>query len=232
MTESTPRSRWRRITGSFWFNLVAAFVVLALVQAFFVKLYYVPSGSMENTLAVGDRILVNRLDYAFADPKTGDVVVFNASDAWEAERPEPTNPLSWLLRWVGGAIGIGPTLEHTLVKRVIAGPGQTVVCCDDLGRVEVDGVALDEPYILEDFPFALGVNDCTTTPVSLRCFGEYTIPDDRYFVLGDHRSQSGDSVAACRGGPVTDDCVRLVARKDIVGRAFVIVLPPGRWGAI
>lgn len=230
--EHPTRSRLKRITGSFWFNLVAAVVVLALVQAFVVKLYYVPSGSMESTLEIGDRILVNRVEYRFSDPQSGQIIVFNASEAWEESTPAPTNPISYVVRWLGGVVGIGPNLDHTLVKRIIAGPGQTVVCCSPEGAVMVDGQPLDEPYIFEDLPFVAGSLDCDTTPMSRRCFGEFVVPDDRYFVLGDHRSNSADSVSGCRGGPVTDQCVKLVARDDIVGRAFSVVLPPGRWRSL
>ncbi|MCU1479040.1 MAG: signal peptidase [Subtercola sp.] len=227
------RTGIRRITGSFWFNLVAAFVVLALLQAFVVKLYYVPSGSMQQTLAIGDRILVDRVSFEFgANPKPGDVVVFTASDLWGEQAAAPSNPVSYALKWLGGVVGVGPTLDHTLVKRVIAGPGQTVSCCDALGRVTVDGVSLDEPYIYQDYPFQPGVLDCTTTPESQRCFPTVTVPAGQYFVLGDHRSNSNDSIYACRGRDPTastSDCLKMVGRADIVGRAFAVVLPPGHW---
>ncbi|MCU1481124.1 MAG: signal peptidase [Subtercola sp.] len=230
------RTGIRRVTGSFWFNLVAAFVVLALVQAFVVKLYYVPSGSMQQTLAVGDRILVDRISYEFgANPKPGDVVVFTASSLWGEPAPAPSNPLSYAVKWLSGIVGVGPSLDHTLVKRVIAGPGQTVSCCDALGRVTVDGVALDEPYIYEDYPYQPGVLDCTTTPESQRCFPTVTVPAGQYFVLGDHRSNSNDSIYACRGRPPTastSDCLKMVGRSDVVGRAFAVVLPPGHWSGL
>lgn len=233
MSETKPRSRLRRFVGGFWFNLIAAFVVLALVQAFLVKLYYVPSASMEQTLEVGDRVLVSRTDLWFGEPRTGDVIVFNASSAWDKEGPPtPSNPLSYALRWLGGVVGIGPNLDHTLVKRVIAAPGQSVRCCSVDGKVVVDGKTLDEPYVFQDLPFVAGSLDCTSVPASLRCFDEVVVPDDRFFVLGDHRSDSNDSIAGCRGQSVTAACLKLVASADIVGRAFAVVLPPGRWRGI
>ncbi|WP_291048149.1 signal peptidase I [Herbiconiux sp.] len=222
----------RRLARNPLVNLVAAFLVLALVQTFLVRLYAVPSGSMEQTLEIGDRILVNRLAYLGDGPQTGDVVVFDASDAWEAPRAADPNPLKAAVKWVGGIVGIGPSDRHTLVKRVIAGPGQTVSCCDAEGRMLVDGVPLDEPYVFEDLPFVAGSTDCESTPASLRCFDEYTLPDDRYLVLGDHRSASGDGLANCRGQTVIDDCVRLVKKEDVVGRVFQIVFPFGNWGPV
>ncbi|MCS5713736.1 signal peptidase I [Herbiconiux sp. CPCC 205716] len=222
----------RRLARNPLVNLVAAFVVLALVQTFLVRLYSVPSGSMESTLEVGDRILVNRLAYLGGGPADGDVIVFNASTAWEPSPPAETNPLKAVARWVGGLVGIGPTNDHVLVKRVIAGPGETVSCCDAKGRITVDGTAIDEPYILDDVPFEAGVLDCSTVPASLRCFTPFTVPDDQYFVLGDHRSASSDSIAQCRGAPTTATCVRLVDRSGVVGHVFSIVFPFTRLGAV
>ncbi|MBM7473392.1 signal peptidase I [Subtercola frigoramans] len=240
------RTGIRRITGSFWFNVVAAFVVLALVQAFVVKLYYVPSGSMQQTLAIGDRILVDRVSLDFGDPHAGDVVVFTASDLWGEKAPAPSNPLVYAVKWLGGVFGVGQSLDHTLVKRVIAGPGQTVSCCDKQGHLLVDGQPIDEPYVFQDFEFQAGSLDCSTVPASQRCFGGVTVPGGEYFVLGDHRSNSNDSIAGCRGrdpavpvtvsgaapGAAEDSCLKMVGRADVVGRAFVVVLPPGHWGGL
>lgn len=223
------RSGIRRITGSFWFNVLAAFVVLALVQAFLVKLYYVPSGSMQQTLSIGDRLIVDRVSLDFSDPKDGDIVVFTASDLWGEATDRPSNPFVYAIRWLGGIVGVGPNLDHTLVKRVIAGPGQTVSCCDAEGRVLVDGVAIDEPYIYADYPFTAGSSDCGTTPESLRCFDELTVPEGQYFVLGDHRSNSNDSIYACRGRDPTSDCLKMVGRSDVVGRVMAVVFPPSNW---
>jgi signal peptidase I len=226
--EPAPKkSRLRRLTGSIWFGPLVAIIVIALVQSFLVKPYYVPSGSMEQTLEIGDRILVDRV-YA-GEPETRDVVVFVASDLWGAADAPPSNPFSYAVKWLGGVIGIGPSLDHVLVKRIIAGPGQTVSCCDPEGRVLVDGVPLDESYVFEDIPFA----SCET---SARCFGGVTVPDGQYFVLGDHRSNSNDSIAQCRGrlDPISADdaCLKMVGADDIVGRAFQVVWPLGRWAGL
>ncbi len=210
---------WRRLTGSVWFQLILAFVVMAGVLNFVAKPYYVPSGSMEQTLLVGDRVLVNRLA----------VIVFDAGEGWGDTPPVAEGPLRLMLRWVGEVSGFGPTSPHTLIKRVIAGPGQVVECCTDDGALTVDGIPLDEPYVFEDAAFEPGVLDCATTPRSQRCFDAVTVPEDSYLVLGDHRSNSSDSAAQCRADAPDAGCWRWVHRDDIVGVAAAIVWPVDRW---
>ncbi|MGB4780117.1 signal peptidase I [Microbacterium sp.] len=227
-----PRPLWRRITGSAWFHLVAAFVVFGLILSFVAKPYVVPSGSMEQTLIPGDRILVNRLAFVGGGPHTGDVVVFDADETWNTGSPASVDPLRAALRWVGEVTGFGPSGPHTLVKRVIAASGQTVECCDQQGRVIVDGDPIDEPYVYEDFPFTPGVLDCTTAPRSQRCFDEVTVPDNSYLVLGDHRSNSSDSAARCRAPDADATCWRWAQQGDVVGRALVILWPIGRWSGL
>ncbi|WP_437582548.1 signal peptidase I [Paramicrobacterium sp. CJ85] len=220
----------QRVSRSFWFNLITAFVVLALIQGFVVKLYYVPSESMEGTLHIGDRVLVSRLSYIGSAPTTQDIIVFNASDAWDDEANLPKNPLQLAIEWLGGVVGIGPSLNHTLVKRVIAGPGQSVSCCGDNGEMMVDGKPLAEPYVVNDFEFIPGELDCSTTPISRRCVKEFTVPDDEYVVLGDNRTRSSDSLFLCRGLQELGSCVRTVKRSDIVGKLFITLLPTSDFG--
>ncbi len=214
-----------------WWHLAVAVLLVLLVQALVVKVYVVPSGSMEQTLDVGDRMLVNRLPVG--SPARGDIVVFEASGAWESGRAEPASALSRLARVVGTVTELGPGAPYTLVKRVIGLPGESVACCDADGRVEVDGVAIDEPYIYEDVPFEAGKLDCTTTPQSSRCFGPVAVPAGEYLVLGDHRGGSADSVVACRGAPEpAPACARFVEGGSIVGRAFWVIWPLGRIGPV
>ncbi|WP_344818053.1 signal peptidase I [Microbacterium soli] len=229
-TAAAPRPLWRRITGSTWFHLIAAFVVVGALLSFVAKPYSVPSGSMEQTLEPGDRVLVNRLAYVGSAPTTGDIVVFDADETWGPDGSADDGPLKSVLRWVGEVTGFGPSGPHTLIKRVIAGPGQTVSCCDAEGRMLVDGVPLDEPYIFEDFPFTAGSLDCTTAPVSLRCLPEVTVPAGSYLMLGDHRAASADGAMSCRS-PGTDpaSCWRWALRDQIVGKAAVILWPVDRW---
>jgi signal peptidase I len=113
---------------SFWRELpilvIVAVLVAVLVRTFVIQTFWIPSGSMEPTLRVGDRVLVNKLVYDVRDPGRGEVVVFEAPDSWR------TNPN-----------------EKDFIKRVIGTAGDHVVCCDSQGRVTVNGAALDEPYV-------------------------------------------------------------------------------------
>ncbi|MFD5213449.1 signal peptidase I [Microbacterium sp. NPDC058345] len=227
---AAPRPLWRRITGSAWFHVVLAFVVVGLLLSFVAKPYHVPSGSMEQTLQPGDRVLVNRLAYVGSQPATGDIVVFDADETWGPNGSKDDGPLKSAARWLGEVTGFGPSGQHTLIKRVIAGPGQTVSCCSSDGRLLVDGQPLDEPYVFEDLPFTEGILDCTTTQASSRCLPEVTVPEGSYLVLGDHRSASADGAVACRSeGADTSGCWRWVKRDQIVGKAAAILWPLGRW---
>ncbi len=215
--------------GSTWFHLAAAFVVTGLILSFVAKPYWVPSGSMETTLQPGDRVMVNRLAYVGASPGTGDVVVFDAGSTWDIEPGAAPDPIRGVLRWLGEVTGFGPSSAHTLIKRVIGTPGQTVECCTDDGRVMVDGAPLDEPYITNDFAFDEGELDCSSTPRSPRCFDAVEVPADSYLMLGDNRGNSSDSAAYCRGDGAAADCWRWATREDMVGRAVVLFWPVTRW---
>lgn len=235
MNSPDPAARpplWRRIVGSVWFQLVAAFVVAGLVLSFVAKPYWVPSGSMAQTLQVGDRILVNRLAYLGSAPATGDIIVFDADERWDAAPSPAVDPLRGILRWIGEVTGFGPSGAHTLVKRVIGAPGQTVECCDADGAVMVDGEPLTEPYVTLDLPFTPGELDCATTPRSPRCFDEVTVPADSYLVLGDNRANSADSAVLCRSADASPDCWRWASREGVVGKAAAILWPISRWSGL
>lgn len=225
---------WRRVTGSAWFHLVLAVLVVSAVLSFVAKPYWVPSSSMEQTLQIDDRVLVNRLAYVGpAHPSTGEIIVFDADESWGEWGSHDDGPVKAVLRWLGEVSGFGPSGPHTLIKRVIGAPGQTVACCSAEGAVTVDGVALDESYVFEDLPFEPGVLDCTTTPMSPRCLPEVTVPEDSYLVMGDHRSVSADSAYGCRGLSDSDDGCWLWARdQDVVGRASAILWPVSRWSGL
>ena len=167
----TPPQKKRR---PFWIELpiliLIAFGLTFLIQTFIAKVYYVPSGSMEQTLhgvaSGGDRILANKIVYDFRDPAQGDVVVFAGPPTWvpETRIAEPTSWLGSALQSLGSVVGIAPPNEKDYVKRVIAVGGQTVQCCDAQGAVTVDGRSLVEPYIYEPIEFIPGELDCTHQP--------------------------------------------------------------------
>lgn len=232
---SASRGRQRRqlpFAVSVLLNVLVALAVVAVVQAFLVKVYSVPSGSMENTLQVGDRMLVNRLAYGGdGSPERQDVVVFNGDEHW-APPLEDSGALDTVVRTFGDITGIGVSHDQALVKRVIGRGGEEVECCTDEGKVTVDGEPLEEPYIYQDLPYAKDELDCSSEPRSQRCFGPISVPEGKLLAVGDHRSNSSDSVIGCRGlsaeeaGP---DCARFVDEEDVVGEVFVTVWPPANW---
>lgn len=232
MTEPRKSRSWIR---EFAVLAVIALVLSFVVQTFVGRVYLIPSESMEPTLhgcagCTGDRIVVDKISYHFSDPRPGDVVVFRApTESWNVgySSARSNNNVVRTMENAGSLIGVVAPDENNLVKRVIATAGQTVQCCDARGRVEVDGHALDEPYIVMDFPFAPDALTCTTTPPSGRCFGPFTVPDGNLWVMGDNRSGSADSRAH-----IADEFGGTVPVDDVVGKARAIVLPPPRWGLI
>ena len=201
--------------------LVIAFVLALVVKTFLVQAFFIPSGSMEQTLhgctgCTGDRVLVNKVPYWFGDPEPGDIVVFKGPDTWPSEISvqEPDNWVSKGLLGLGRAIGVAPPSEDDFVKRVIATGGQTVQCCDAQGRVTVDGKPLTEPYIYQDN--ALGGSNP-------REFGPVTVPQGRLWVMGDHRSGSADSREH-----VGDKYSGTIGEDDVIGKASLIVWPVHR----
>jgi len=211
-------------------EVVLALVAVALVQAFLVKPFGVPSQSMEQTLKVGDRILVNRLD---GDVARGDVVVFGHGDTWqEAKVPPADGVVLRAFRAFGDLTGIGPSSTAYTVKRVIGLPGEKVACCSTDGAVTVDGRPLREPYVHEDLPFTAGTLDCSSSPRSTRCFPEITVPQDNLLVMGDHRSESADSVIGCRGATEGPECARFVPENRVVGPVVLRFWPLGDAGGL
>jgi signal peptidase I len=208
--------------GSFWKELpvlIGVALVLALViKAFAVQAFYIPSGSMENTLQIGDRVLVNKIVYHTRDVKRGDIVVFNGLDSWdpETEVKEPGNPIAKLLQTVGSAFGVAPT-EKDYIKRVIGIPGDRVKCCDAKGRVSVNGVPLDEHSYLFTDPVTNEQNKPSDDPF------EVTVQPGQLWVMGDHRELSYDS-RSHRGDPGGGT----IPTSRVIGRAFVIVWPLNR----
>ncbi|MBM0228421.1 signal peptidase I [Micromonospora sicca] len=200
--------------------LIVAFCLAVLIRTFLLQAFFIPSGSMENTLLIGDRVLVNKVVYDVRDPVRGEVVVFRGTDKWVAqETPAPPAGFAGKVgRTLGDLVGVSRPGEKDFIKRVIGVPGDKVWCCDK-GRVVVNGVPLDErAYVSEDSPVELPPNpkECRS-----RQFTEVVVPAGQIFVMGDHRLVSQD--ARCQG-PVPID--------NVVGRAFMIVWPSERWTSL
>ena len=224
------RSLCREIT----ILILVALVLSFLLQTFIARVYLIPSESMEPTLhgcagCTGDRIVVEKISYRFGDPQPGDVIVFKGPESWNGTWSSTRSSTTIVrgLQELGSMAGLVPPDENDLVKRVIATGGQTVECCDEQGRVLVDGKPLDEPYIQMDFPFVPGVQTCDTAVQSGRCFGPVTVPEGNVWVMGDNRSNSADSRAH-----VSDELQGTIPLDNVIGKATFIVLPPSRWGTI
>jgi len=192
---------------------------MMLVRGFVVESFFIPSGSMEPTLEPADRILVNKIG-GVSSLQRGDLVVFDGTSSF-ADRAAGTGPAQ------GSAVGrvldsIGSMAsslsihlnESDYVKRVVGLPGDHVVCCDVSGLLTVNGIAVVEPYLYPgDKP-----SDLTF---------DVTVPVERVWVMGDHRSDSADSRAHL--GDPGGGMVRL---DDVIGRAGMIYWPPSRVGVL
>lgn len=251
LRERTGGRRSSRKSRPWWVELpillVTAFMLTFLIQTFLFKVYYVPSGSMEQTLhgveTGGDRILVNKIIYDLRDPAPGDVIVFKGPPNWPSETNGVPGPTNWFGKFgqaVGSVVGIAPPNEKDFVKRVIAVGGQTVKCCDANGSVRVDGVSLAEPYVYEPFRFVEGTLDCSAehlanpdrTQVSDRCFGPIDVGPGQLWMMGDHRSNSADSSYGCQRALPATNCQGTVPMDNVIGKAIFIIMPISRWDTI
>jgi signal peptidase I len=189
--------------------IVSALVVSIIVKTFFIHFFFIPSGSMENTLQVGDRIAVNKLGSFFGEAKRGEVVVFRDPAGWLGT-PSESNDSKIVQTIKSGLVTVGvlpdPAKQY-LIKRIIGVGGDTVTCCDKKGYLTVNGVSVSEPYIF------------TGDKPSDTDF-KVTVPKGFVWVMGDHRGASADSRFH------TDDIHKgMVPLSSIVGRATVVVWP-------
>jgi len=200
--------------------LILAFGLAFVIRAFLLQAFYIPSGSMENTLLIGDRVLVNKVVYDVRDPHRGEVVVFRGTDNWapENQTPGPTTALGRLGGEFASLVGAGQPGERDFIKRVIGLPGDTVQCCDALGRVTVNGHGLDEPYVTDNSPLD---EDATPNRCGPRKFGPIVVAPGNMWVMGDHRAVSQDS--RCQGQ---------VPIRNVIGKAFVVVWPHSQWSTL
>lgn len=213
----------RRVRG-FWLFIrdilvifLAALLISFLIKTFLIRSFYIPSESMRETLHVNDRIIVNLLEPAYFPVHHGDVVVFRDPGGWlSPSAPVTQPPLVAAIDSFLGFVGLSaPDSENHLIKRVIGLPGDTVVCCNALGQLTVNGIPLKEPYTI----LPAGVTKATQSDFTV------TVPAGELWVMGDNRYNSADSSFHHANSPGRE----FVPLANVVGRAVLISWPVNRW---
>lgn len=210
--QPSPPKNKRRIP--FWLELPLVIIVAVLlafvVKSLVVQVFFIPSGSMEDTLQVGDRVAVNRFIYQFGEPERGDVVVFDGVDSFvPASAQAPSEGLVVdFAKELGRTVGVVPPPDTVFVKRVIGVGGDRVKCCNADGRISVNNEPIDESSYL--FPGDAPSN----TPF------EVVVPAGKLWVMGDHRSDSADS-RSHQGDPGGGH----VPVDRVLGKAFAVIWP-------
>jgi signal peptidase I len=216
-TGAGPRAKHSKRRRSFWRELpvliVVALVLALVIKSFVIQAFYIPSASMENTLEIGDRVLINKVVYHLRPIHRGDIIVFDGTGSWDFDdTPNSSNIFSKGISELEGIVGISHDTS-IYIKRVIGLPGDHVMCCNATGQVTVNNVALSETSYL--YPG----NVPSTQPFNI------VVPAGRLWVMGDHRSVSYDS-----RGHEGDPGGGTIPESGVLGRAFVIIWPPSRWG--
>ncbi|GAA2322754.1 signal peptidase I [Streptomyces kunmingensis] len=211
--QKKPRSFWKELP----LLIVIALVLALVIKTFLVQAFSIPSASMENTLQIGDRVLVDKLTPWFgSEPERGEVIVFHDPDGWLEGEPTPEpNAVQQVLSWVG----LMPSAdEKDLIKRVVGVGGDTIEC-NGTGPLKVNGNALSEPYVYA------GNTPCTADNVG----GTFKVkvPEGKVWVMGDHRQDSMDSRYH-----QSDKNSGFVPVDNVVGRAIVVAWPPTHWSTL
>jgi signal peptidase I len=208
------RKRRRR---NFWLELLTlgaiALVLALLIKSFLVQAFFIPTGSMQDTLEINDRVLINKVVYHLRSIDRGDIVVFDGSGSWDFNSPPSSSSIfSKAADELEGIVGVSHD-SSIYIKRVIGLPGDRVACCNSKGQVTVNGVGLSEGSYLYpgDKP-------------SDQSF-HVTVPPGDLWVMGDDRHISWDS-----RGHMGDPGGGAIPQSAVLGRAFVIIWPPSRWG--
>jgi signal peptidase I len=192
--------------------LALAVVISGVVRSLWLDVYFIPSASMEPLFREGDRILVSRTALQAGPIQRGDVVVFDGRGSF-APLSSGNGPALDVLAEAGRWLGLTGS-DTTYVKRVIGLPGDHVVCCDDSGRLTVNGQPVTEPYVYPG-----------DAPSEQRF--SVTVPSGRLWLMGDHRSMSADSrslLGAPGGG--------MVPLERVAGRPVQIIWPLDRFTAV
>jgi len=189
--------------------LVVAVIVSLIIKTFLVHFFYIPSGSMENTLQVKDRVAVNKVPFLSREIHRGDVVVFHDPANWlPTWNNQEGNKYVYKAREILVAVGILPNpAKQFLVKRVIGVGGDNVQCCSAKGKLLVNGKETNEPYIFAG-----------NEPSDMKF--NVTVPKGKVWVMGDHRGASADSRYH------QDDINKgFVPEPEIVGRVVAVIWP-------
>ncbi|WEK59696.1 MAG: signal peptidase I [Candidatus Microbacterium colombiense] len=222
---SVPASKRRRGVLVFLRDVLVIILIAAVVsfvvKTFVVRSFYIPSASMERTLLIKDRILVDELTPRWTAYERGDVVVFKDPGGWLDAMPQTpaAPPLVQAVDWVLNFVGIAATdAQDHLVKRIIGLPGDHVVCCNALGQITINGAAIDELGYLN---LPQGDTAASNEPFDV------VVPEGSLWLLGDNRDRSRDARAhqdLPSGG--------FVPLENVVGKAFLTTWPLDRMGAI
>jgi signal peptidase I len=211
-------SAWRELPVL----IVVALVIALVIKTFIVQPFWIPSSSMEDTLLIGDKVLVNKLVYHFRPIEPGDIIVFNGAGSWDPATPPSKAPsnivarayddtLRKLFDSIAGLFGT-PVGQTDYIKRVIGVGGDRVACCNAQGLVTVNGVALHEKSYL--YPGA--------APSTIKF--NRLVPRGRLWVMGDNRAVSDDSRLR-----QADPGYGTIPDNMVIGRAFVVIWPPSQW---
>lgn len=194
--------------------VISALILSLFIKAFLLRSFFIPSGSMLETLQINDRIFVNELVPNVIAPERGDIVVFKDPGGWlgSVTATNTKNPVEQGVDFFLSAFGlIAPDSSQHLVKRIIGKPGDHVVCCSPHGNLTINGTEIYEPYISPG------------SKPSEKSF-DVKVPADSYWVMGDNRNNSEDS--RYHGDLPGKGFVNM---KFIVGRAFVVTFPQNHW---
>ena len=191
--------------------VVVALVLSAIIRTFFIQAFYVPSASMEDTLLINDRIIASKITNTVAGVHRGDIVVFRDPGGWLTPVESQDGPLRGFLTWVGL---LPSNTGDDLVKRVIGVGGDKIVCCNEQGKISVNGFALDnETYV-------------RTGEVTDQIRFDIVVPDKHIFVMGDNRGNSEDSRFHL------DSNNGSVPLENVVGRVVLRIWPLDRVGPL
>lgn len=211
--DKPARPAWLELLREIGIVVGAALLISLTIKTFLFQMFYIPSPSMSNTLAIGDRVVVSQLTPGLTDLKRGDIIVFRDPGNWLPPKNEAA-PGPWTKASTTALtfVGILPNDNgQHLIKRIVGMPGDVVTCCDGEGKIRINGKPVDEPYL---------------SPGSLpsEVAFEIHVPKDSYWVLGDNRQQSKDSRYN-----MDQQGFGTVPHSEVVGRAVMIAWPAGRW---